>query len=222
MTSSKLHALCIKPHKIVPLTYGICGRRYNPKPKTGKIMTINKLFLIFIAFVVVGCSSSPYTYHEKPISLKKGQSSYYLKDITVNLTLGHGAISGDNTFANKEEMAKQFESALNMALKEKGILATSSSNADADIEVIIDYKRNFNYGGKALNKPHLSHQVNIYKGSKKLVSFNASKYTTKYSYFKDLAVNIEISAFNWGADDELQDIEFISKTIVDDLSKVGS
>lgn len=185
-------------------------------------MTINKMFLIFIAFVVVGCSSSPYTYHEKPTPLKKGQTSYYLKEISVNLTLGHGAISGDDTFSNKEEMTKQFENSLNLALKEKGILATSSSNADADIEVIIDYKRNFNYGGKALNKPHLSHQVNIYNGSKKLASFGVSKYTTKYSYLKDLAVNIEISAFKWGADDELQDIELISKTIVDDLAKVGN
>lgn len=185
-------------------------------------MTINKIFLIFIAFVVVGCSSSPYTYYEKPTLLKKGQTSYYLKEISVNLTLGHGAISGDDTFSNQEKMTKQFESALNLALKEKGILATSSSNADADIEVVINYKRNFNHGGKALNKPHVSHQVNIYNSGKKLASFGANKYTTKYSYFKELSVGIEIAAFRWGADDELQDVELIAKTIVDDLAKAGN
>ena len=30
MTSSKPHTLCKKPHKTVPLTSGICGRRYEP------------------------------------------------------------------------------------------------------------------------------------------------------------------------------------------------
>ncbi len=118
-------------------------------------MTIKKLFLIFITFSVVGCSSSPYIYHEKPTSLKKGESHYHLRDIVVNLTLGHGALPGDDSFSNQEEIEKQFNNSIKTALKKKGIFAKNPLDSDAEIEVVIDYKRNFNYGGKALNKPHV-------------------------------------------------------------------
>jgi hypothetical protein len=185
------------------------------------MMTIKKLLVVLVAFIVVGCSSSPYTYHVDSVPLKKGESSYYLKNIKVKLTQGHGAILGDTSFTTEEEMLKQFTSSLNEALNKKGILASNSSSADADLEMTIDYERRYNYGGKALNKPEVSHYVNISKSGEKLVSFGNSRYTTKYAYFKDAAVNIEIALFKWGADDELKDIDLISKLIVDDLSKVG-
>ncbi len=186
-------------------------------------MAINKLFIVFIAFLTISCSNSPYVYDEKPTPLKKEQSIYYLDELTVNLTLGDGANvrDGDSSFSNQEEMEKQFKNYINRALKEKNILAPNSSSADATIKIIIDYKRNFNYGGKALNKPLLSHRVNIYKNAKKLAHFADSNYTTKYSYLKDLAVNAEIAAFRWGADDELKDIRLISDSIVNDLYQIG-
>ncbi len=183
---------------------------------------MKKLLLILSVLVVTGCVSSPSMQDAESIPLEKGKSSYYLKNITVNLTLGHGAIPGDDSFSNEEELTKQFNNSLSMALKKKGILASDSSSADAELEITIEYKRNFNYGGKALNKPRISHLVNIYKDGKKLVSFGQDNYTTKYSYFKELAVNAEIASFNWGADDELQDINLISEAIVDEISNVGS
>lgn len=185
-------------------------------------VTMKKLLLLLSAFVVASCVSSHHTYQADSISLKKGKSTYYVKNVTVNLTLGHGAIPGDTSFSNKEELEKQFAKSLSTALKRKGQLASDLSNADAELEITIDYKRTFNYGGKALNKPQISHLVNIYKDGEKLVSLNQNNYTTKYSYFKEIAVNAEIASFNWGADDELQDINLISESIADEISNVGS
>ena len=45
--------------------------------------------------------------------------------------------------------------------------------------------------------------------------------TTKYSYAKDIAVNLEIAAFQWDAEDEPIDIDMIAFVIVRELSEVG-
>lgn len=84
------------------------------------------------------------------------------------------------------------------------------------------YLITFNSGGKALNKPQVSHSVVISENETKLASFTSSKYTTKYAYFEDAAVNIEIAAFLWDSEDEPRDIELISKLIVEDLANIGS
>ena len=45
--------------------------------------------------------------------------------------------------------------------------------------------------------------------------------TTKYSYFKEMAVLAEIAAFRWDAQDEPTDIDLISKTLVDEIKDIG-
>lgn len=84
------------------------------------------------------------------------------------------------------------------------------------------YLITFNSGGEALNKPQVSHSLAISQNEAKLASFASKKYTTKYAYFEDAAVNIEIAAFLWDSEDEPRDIELISKLIVEDLANIGS
>ena len=78
---------------------------------------------IFTAFITVtlvlaGCSSSPYRYHVEPTPLKKGQTMYYVNDVSVNLTWnqvmlgktesGRNTKPGDNRFVNEEVLTQQF------------------------------------------------------------------------------------------------------------------
>ncbi|ODS22446.1 hypothetical protein AB835_14090 [Candidatus Endobugula sertula] len=86
---------------------------------------------------------------------------------------------------------------------------------------LLTMKDGFNWGGKALNKPEVSFTAKVTKNGQLLASFGESKFTTKYGSFKDIAVNAQIAAFKWGAEDEPKDIELISKTIVDDVYNVG-
>ncbi len=110
---------------------------------------------------------------------------------------------------------------LESSLQEKGLLAGKSQDA-LTININIDYRRNFNYGGKSLNKPKVSHQVVVTDKGTTLASFGSQNYTTKYSYFQDAAVNLEISAFSWDQEDEPKDVELISNLIIENLANLGS
>lgn len=184
---------------------------------------MNKFYIILIAVLLTGCGSGPsYTYFVKPTPLKENTTKYYLGKIDVNLTLGHGAIVGDKTFATQSMVTKQFKIFFIKHLKEEGVFAKSKSSADAIVNVTVDYKRTYNYGGKSLNKPTVSHSIEIIQNKLKVASLSHGNYTTRHGYLKDLAVNIEIASFNWDEEDEPEDIELVAKLIAGDIAKAGS
>ena len=180
------------------------------------------LFSLIMAVVLTGCASDPYVYYVKPTPLKSNQTKYFLKDVKVTLKLGHGAIPGDKTFASQEKLLGQFKKYLVKHLKKHNILAKKSSTETPNVEIYIDYTRRFNYGGKALNKPEVSHKVIVSNKSGKIASFALNNYTTKYAYFEDTAVNLQIALFTWDAEDEVKDVELISEMLAEDLANLGS
>lgn len=181
---------------------------------------IKKIIVFTGVLFLIGCANSPYKYYVEPTPIKQGITKYSLGDVTVNLTLGHGAIDGDNTFVSQEMLRKQFVEALQKNLKSNELLA-DTNNSEFTVNVTIDYLRKFNHGGKALNKPEVSHFVMIQKSENKLVSFNASNYTTRYGYLKNTMVNAEIATFNWDAEDEPKDVNLIAELIVKNILELG-
>lgn len=175
-----------------------------------------KLFgLLFFVALLTGCSSSQIQKIPESAEIVK----FYFSDLKVNLTLGEGAIPNDSTFATQQEVENQFKEDVIKYLKANDIYSDSIEVGVAELDVSIDYERRFNWGGKALNKPEVSHLVNVKLKDELLLSFGHNDYTTKYSYLKDAAVNFEIASFNWGAEDEPKDIDLVSKLIVEDLMK---
>lgn len=172
------------------------------------------------SILFIGCSSR-YTYHEKPTSIKKGVTKYYLKNPVVNLRLGQGAIENDITFASQNELSDQFKKNLTQALIENNLLAYDEAIPDAILEITIDFTRIFNYGGKALNKPKFSYQVNIKKNEKLLVSYSVPEQVPTRGRMLDIPYNAKISAFQRGAEDELKDVILISKIISDEIAEIG-
>jgi len=180
---------------------------------------MKKTFLILFALTLAGCSS-PYVYHVEPTPLQSNNTKYDIGSVTVNLDLGVGAIPGDNSFASEVVLKKQFEDALMAAMKEKGIYTATSGYS---VVVNINYKRTFNWGGKSLNKPEISHNVTVIDAkNKKLASFAAGKYTTGYGTFGNASVDLQIAAFTWGAEDEPKDVKVVAEVIADQLADLGN
>lgn len=179
------------------------------------------VLLLMVGTLLAGCSSSPYTYHQMPTPLKKGATHYYIKDPAVNLILGHGAIPNDKTFVGQDVLAQQFKNSLLESFTGNKIYAEKESDADAVVEISLDYTRTFNYGGKSLNKPQFGYQVAIKRNNVLLASYAVRKQTTRYGAMKDFAVNLEITAFKWGVEDEPQDIVLIAKTIANEVAAMG-
>lgn len=178
------------------------------------------ILVVTFAMLLSACASSPYTYHVEPTPIKKQKTTYTISAVNVNLTLGNGAIPGDESFANESELEAQFSNYLSSALAEKGILAQEGSE-HFEIIVDINYTRKFNIGGKALNKPEVSHRVTILNAEETLATFSQGPYTTKYSALTNTAVNLKIASFLWGREDEPKDVELISELIIRDLANAG-
>ena len=188
--------------------------------KTGKTMlSYRSILVILVVLFLTACSGSPYQYHVEPTTLEKGKTQYMLGDVTVNLILGHGGKPNDERFASEEALTQSFKQFLISHLNDRKILASDA--ASAELNVSIDYERRFNYGGNALNKPHVSFTAKVTQNGQLLASFGEYGFTTKYSGFKDMAVNAQITAFTWGPEDEPKDIALISKTIIDDVYNLG-
>ncbi len=181
-----------------------------------------RLSLLVGVLWLAGCAgSSYYTYYVQPTPLVAEKSTYVLGDVDVHLTLGEGAIAGDRSFASEQELQQEFAEYLEHYLKQSGYQAQDPKTADAVINVKIGFKRTFNIGGHALNKPEVSHAVVLTKNGTKLVSFSQGPYHTQYSYFDDMAVNLEIASFNWDAEDEPRDVDLISQLLIDQIVKTG-
>ena len=179
---------------------------------------ITILIAAFTALVFSGCGSSMYHYNVKPTPIKKGQAKFVLNKLDLKLEHGQGRNLQNRTFITEQELKKSFEFFITKALKEQVLFDDKGFKLDIDL----DYTRTYNYGGNALNKPEFWYTVTVKNNdNEKLASFSIPRSTTKYSYFKDIAVNMEIGLFKWQADDEPQDIELISQTLVKELSKLG-
>ncbi len=183
---------------------------------------MKKTLIFTLALALTGCASSPYVYHVEPTQLQSNETKYSIGSVVVNLELGHGAIAGDETFASEQELVEQFTASLMAQMKEQGVYATEAGKSEFSVSFEVDYLRTYNHGGKALNKPQISHRVTVSDSTKPVASFNNDDYTTSYGTFGDAAVNIEIASFSWDEEDEPEDVEKISEYIIEALTELGS
>lgn len=183
-------------------------------------MKFRIVIAVLMLVLLAGCSSK-YNYHVEPTPLKEGVTKYSIDRVTVNLTFGHGNLN-DERFENQEQLTESFRKALIKNFKEQNLLAENKESADALVQINVDYKRVFTIGGKALSKPEVSFNVNVYsKKDVNLADFSTKNFTTSYGTLGDLAVNLEIGAFKWDKQDELKDVNLISKIITTDLAGLG-
>ncbi|CAA6813107.1 MAG: Unknown protein [uncultured Campylobacterales bacterium] len=173
---------------------------------------------IFVLLGISGCGSM-YNYTVDPTPIKKDSAKYVLKKFDLNLQHGHGQNINNKTFKSEADLRKSFIEFVNLELKEQGLLGAKNS---FKVAIDMDYTRNYNYGGNALNKPEFFYTVSVYSVQNKLLAnFSIPKSTTTYGTFKDLAISTEIAIFKWDAEDEPKDIAMIAKTLVRELSKLG-
>lgn len=179
------------------------------------------IMFIVSAFLFVGCGGkSQSIYIVNPTPLKKESSKYYVKDLNVTLYHGHGRNIENKTFSSEQDLQALFAKDIQAHLVTKKLFSKDGYG----LSISIDYTRTYNYGGNALNKPQYIYVVKIYDSLKHilLVNYSIPLSTTKYAYFEDAAVNLEIGLYQWDAEDEPRDIDLISKTLVNEISLLGN
>lgn len=180
-------------------------------------MKIQSSILFLLCLFITGCTSSKYVYHLEPTPLRKGNEVFELKELQVNLTLGHGALEGDTGYANQETLSAQFKDALNSELKKHGMLPQKGQTGK-NVSMTINFERRFNYGGKSLNTPLVSDAVNVFDENKVLL---ASYSNGHYSPNLGMVENLKIATFQKTSEDELKDVALIASILVSDLKKLG-
>lgn len=178
-----------------------------------------KILLLILTLIITGCGSSMYHYHVKPTPIKKGKSMYTIRNF--ELTLDHGSSHNleNKTFKTESELEESFKLMILKELSSRSILGDENS---LQLDISIYFLRRYSFGGNALIKPHFDYTVKIYDSQGTLLlDYEIPRSITKYSYFKDIAVNAQITTFTWDAEDEPQDVELISKGFVKRLSELG-
>ncbi len=171
---------------------------------------------VLVAFFMVACSSAPkYQYMVEPTPLVAERTQYAIESIEVNLILGHGARDGDTRFNSEEKITEVFTQALTEQLQSLGALA--AGEADADLNIVVDFVREYNTGGKALNTPKVSHKVIASRGEQELATFGLESYTLDYGIYDQM----KIAGFQRGNEEELADIKRLAQLMADDIVQMG-
>jgi len=123
------------------------------------------LFLIVLGAFFVGCAGR-YKYNVEPTPIQKGVAKYIVSDFNLTLTNQPTRYEYNPNYKNESELRDEFVEFINKHLKEQGILGDENS---FKIKIQMDYERWFNWGGKALNKPHFSYSVKIYDNADRLL-----------------------------------------------------
>jgi hypothetical protein len=167
-----------------------------------------------VVISISGCGSK-INYEVKPTPLQKNKSTYVLGKFNLFLEESSNKDITNLTYLTQDKLAESFIEKFTNQLKEQGIYGD-----EYVINIDMYYERVFNIGGNKLNRPQFRYDVKILnKNNELLASYGIGLSTTKYAYFKDAAVNIEISTFNRDAEDEPEDIELICKILVENIKK---
>lgn len=191
--------------------------------KTQEKPGLFRVSLVCVALIIIvmsGCASNQ-TVHTKNMPLKEGISKYVVTSVNVNLQAFSLLGNKGSGFASQSDLEQQFKSAIQKQLSERGILAKSELSADAELEISIAYTRQFNPSGNSITTPKISHVVNISKGGTLLVTLNESDWFPSYGVVESMEVNAKKMAFQWGAEDELRDVNQAGYRIVSGIAKVG-
>ncbi len=173
--------------------------------------------LSILCLVLAACSTNP-KQSVSSIGFKAGTAKFKLLSTELQLSHGHGAPDDKTIFSSQDEMQRVLDGYIREKMNEYQMMDPQSNFA---IEILSNYQRSYNYGGKALNKPIISYTIKIYKDGVMVRAFESGTFTTKFAGFKDAAVNLEITAFKWGKEDEPKDLEVLASVIIGDLKKIG-
>jgi len=169
--------------------------------------------------VFSGCASM-YNYSVSPTPIEKNKSKYVLRNFVLKLENSIYKQNDKNeTFKSQSELEESFRLFIEKELSTKMMLDNKNGFL-VDIEML--FKRIFFVGGNALSKAQFSYIVKAYnKNDELLADFEVSNSTVNYGYLKDKLVTMQMAAFSWNAKNEPQEIELISRTLVEELAKMG-
>lgn len=182
------------------------------------------LRILLLPLLLVGCASQPFHYSQTPTPLVQGQSQYFVGAVRIKLVNGPGGDPDNLDFADQQQLTRHFTALLKANLAKGNQLAARLADADAVLELDMEYVRHFNFGGRSLNKPEVSFSAYLLSPDhslRPLADFRVARFTTRYPQPQDAEINAEIAAYRWDDKDEPRDLALIAQSIAEDLARVG-
>jgi hypothetical protein len=184
---------------------------------------MKKMYLVIIglAFLLNGCGGSKYNYTVTPTPLKAKKTTYKLRTFNFTYAEGRYATPNNKEYMSEKQLKEYFKTKIIEHLKKNNIYSQKENNSFY-IDINLEYIRNYYWGGVSLMKPHFKHTVKIFNSSNQEVAISTISYSEpKYAYFKEGIVSAQILAGLRRQGGEIEDINLITKLLVNDLAEAG-
>jgi hypothetical protein len=195
---------------------------------------MKKLLTIISLIFITSCSSNSFTYLQKPTSITKNQTKYYVADVDIKFVDGlyhkaRGEVAVFNlpksmhkdfsAYPNQEELSEIFKNAFEKKLKEKEIYSDNKEDPNTlELSFKADYERlGIAWSKTAYNFFAISHEAIISKNKKEIARSKVSNYKAK----RGSVSNLKSIFAQKGPEDEIEDINIVTESLVREISNLG-
>lgn len=184
-----------------------------------------KFVALLAVMFLTACASSPYQYSQNPTSLKKGVSKYQLASVDVTLENNRKLWTSDAVVAgypNQDAVRSMVAEELQRLLAAKGISAATVDEANAVIDVQLNYRRSF-VVGSGVTQPVISFSLSGKdRQGEELVSYYAGEGALRGGGRKSIVNDQKIMFGKYDHEEEREDIAAVAYLIYEAIANMGN
>lgn len=184
-----------------------------------------KFVALLAVMFLTACASSPYQYSQNPTSLKKGASKYQVASVDLTLENNRKLWTSDAVVASypdQEAVKSMVAEELQRLLKAKGISVATADEANAVIDVQLNYRRSF-VAGSGVTYPVLSFSLaGKDRQGEQLVSYYAGEGMLKGGGRKSIINDQKIMFGKYDHEEEREDIASVAYLIFEAIANIGN
>lgn len=183
-----------------------------------------KYLLALVAIFCAALANASYQYTDGTTVLKKGASRYHIGQVTVALENNRKPWTTKATVALYPDQAAVQEMImgdLRKQLEGRGLYAGAPADADASIDVQVNYRRSFALG-KGVAYPLVSFVLSAKNGDgQELVSYQSAEGLLQAGGRKSMAEDQKIMFGKYDQEEEREDIAAVANLIYEAIANMG-
>lgn len=184
-----------------------------------------KFAVLLAAIFLTACTTSPYQYRENPTSLKKGVSKYHVKSVELTLENSKKLWTSNDVVASypsQDTVKLMVAEEMRRLLKSKGIYAEAQNEANATIDVNLNYRRSF-VVGSGVTYPTVSFSLTGRDGQgEEVVSYYSGEGLLKGGGRKSIVNDHKILLGKYDQEEEREDIAAVASLIYEAIANMGN